>query len=380
MSPARAPLRIGVIGAGTAGLATAIALARDGHVVDVLEKHPAHATLGAGVLIQPQGVRALDALGVGAPFRAASVPIVRLHGLNERGWTLVDLRYGGREARAVSRAALGAVLLEAARAAGARLRFGCEVDELGIDGNEAFLRCGTASERYDVAVIANGASSGLATAAGMAVPSERYPWGALWGMFDVDHCPADLLQQRFHTARTMIGIMPTEMAAGKLRVSLFWSLHRDAVDAWRAAPLARWRERFLALWPEAAPVVNQIERHEQLTFAAYYHARPAVLARPPVCIVGDAAHAMSPQLGLGSTLAVQDALALAQALREDGAHAGLLRYSNERLCAVRTAQMLSRWLTPCFQADRDARWRDWLFAASLVVPGGRWLAMRSVAM
>lgn len=52
--------RIGIVGAGTAGLSTAIAFARAGHAVDVFEKHPSLATLGAGVLIQPQGVAALD--------------------------------------------------------------------------------------------------------------------------------------------------------------------------------------------------------------------------------------------------------------------------------------------------------------------------------
>ena len=43
---------VGIVGAGTAGLAAAIALARDGHRVTVFEKHAAMAPLGAGVLIQ----------------------------------------------------------------------------------------------------------------------------------------------------------------------------------------------------------------------------------------------------------------------------------------------------------------------------------------
>jgi len=57
MMPNGNSLEVGVIGAGTAGLATAIALARAGYAVTVFEKHRALAPLGAGILIQPQALR-----------------------------------------------------------------------------------------------------------------------------------------------------------------------------------------------------------------------------------------------------------------------------------------------------------------------------------
>ena len=44
-------LKIGIVGAGTAGLASAIALARAGHAVTVFEKHPSLTSLGAGLLM-----------------------------------------------------------------------------------------------------------------------------------------------------------------------------------------------------------------------------------------------------------------------------------------------------------------------------------------
>jgi 2-polyprenyl-6-methoxyphenol hydroxylase-like FAD-dependent oxidoreductase len=96
-------------------------------------------------------------------------------------------------------------------------------------------------------------------------------------------------------------------------------------------------------------------------------------------VIGDAAHAMSPQLGLGSTLAVQDALALANAVAAGGPIAGAAAYSSERLCAVRNYQMLSRALTPCFQADGNGLWRDLMFALGLKLPGVQRLMYRSIA-
>lgn len=63
---------------------------------------------------------------------------------------------------------------------------------------------------------------------------------------------------------------------------------------------------------------------------------------------------MSPQLGLGSTLAVQDALALANAVGAHGPIGGAAAYSNERLCGVRNYQMLSKALTPCSRPTATA--------------------------
>jgi 2-polyprenyl-6-methoxyphenol hydroxylase-like FAD-dependent oxidoreductase len=378
--PGAARLDIGIVGAGTAGLASAIALARAGHAVTVFEKHAGLSPLGAGLLIQPQGVEALDALGVGAAFRTASVPVTRLLGTCHRDWTLVDIRYGETEARGVSRAALSHVLLEAALSAGVRLRYGCEVDRVEVHDGLALLRVQGRERRCDLAVIADGAASRLPAQAGLAVASTTYEWGALWAMFEVAHWPDhSLLEQRYRTTREMFGLMPTARSDGRLTLSMFWSMRADQYEAWRQRPLEEWKRELLELWPGAEPVVSQIHSHGQFAFATYRHARAKRLANGPICVVGDAAHAMSPQLGLGATLAVQDALTLARAVHERGPLAGAAAYSRRRWCAVRGYQFLSKALTPCFQADGTGLWRDLMFAAGLKLPGVQHLMYRSIA-
>jgi 2-polyprenyl-6-methoxyphenol hydroxylase-like FAD-dependent oxidoreductase len=199
-------------------------------------------------------------------------------------------------------------------------------------------------------------------------------------MFDVaDWEGQALLEQRYQGTRRMFGLMPTAHVEGKLRLSLFWSLPCSEYAAWQAGAIDAWKDELRALWPQAAPVIDQILSHDQFTLATYRHARAKRLASGPVCVIGDAAHAMSPQLGLGSTLAVQDALALANAVVAGGAIAGAAAYSKERLCAVRNYQMLSRSLTPCFQADGNGLWRDLMFAFGLKLPGIQRLMVRSIA-
>lgn len=377
-SPAR--YRIGIIGAGTAGLATAIAFAQRGHSVDVFEKHPSLTGLGAGVLIQPQGVAALTELGVGSEFEAVSVPIERLLGVCHRGWKLVDIHYNDLQARAVSRSALGGVLRRACEINKVRFHFGAHVERVSVIDAQGAVWVNRIAHAFDVVVIANGAASCLPAESGLAVSSKLYPWGALWSLIDLPSWPDErILGQRFCTTRKMYGIMPTERIGDKLRVSFFWSLQRTGLQNWQATPIDTWKKELLEVWPESLPVVDQIRSHEQFAFATYYHAQPKRLAEPPVCVVGDAAHAMSPQLGLGSTLAVQDALALAAKVDEFGPVHGLTRYSANRLFAVRAYQALSKSLTPCFQADGGGLWRDLLFAGALCLPGTRYLMHRSIA-
>ena len=379
LMPNSNPLAIGIVGAGTAGLASAIALARLGHAVTVFEKHPALSPLGAGLLIQPQGVAALDALGVGAAFHAASVPVTRLLGTCHRDWTLVDIPYDELEARGVSRAALSQVLLDAALALGVDIRYGAPVGGITVEGQRATVHASEAVS-FDLVVIADGAASSLPAQVGLSVASTVYEWGALWAMFDVaDWDGQALLEQRYQGTRRMFGLMPTARVDGKLRLSMFWSLPCSEYAAWQAGAIDAWKGELRALWPQAAPVIDQIVSHDQFALATYRHARARRLAGGPVCVIGDAAHAMSPQLGLGSTLAVQDALVLANAVAANGPIAGAAAYSSERLCAVRNYQMLSKTLTPCFQADGNGLWRDLMFALGLKLPGVQRLMYRSIA-
>ena len=72
----------------------------------------------------------------------------------------------------------------------------------------------------------------------------------------------------------MLGLLPTGMGPDDAddvpHVSLYWSLRCEAVDAWRSAGLAAWKDEVLAMQPDAAPVLAQIEDPSQLTLAVYH--------------------------------------------------------------------------------------------------------------
>lgn len=65
-------LEIAVVGAGTAGAASAFFLARAGHRVTVFERVPIPSAVGAGILLQPTGMQVLQSLEtVGSRIGAA---------------------------------------------------------------------------------------------------------------------------------------------------------------------------------------------------------------------------------------------------------------------------------------------------------------------
>jgi 2-polyprenyl-6-methoxyphenol hydroxylase-like FAD-dependent oxidoreductase len=86
--------------------------------------------------------------------------------------------------------------------------------------------------------------------------------------------------------------------------------------------------------------------------ASYRDVRLPRLDFGRVVYVGDSGHAMSPQLGQGSNLALLDALALAAALREEpDLTRALPAYSRARRSQLRYDQLVNRLLTPFFQGD-----------------------------
>ncbi len=385
-------MKVGVVGAGTAGAAAALFLARAGFEVTVLERVVAPGPVGAGIVLQPTGQAVLAQLGLLDPILAGGARLDRLWCRTSGGRTLVDLRYAAIDARwfgiGLHRGALFETLYRAAKAEpGVAIETGCDVRGLRREGTHVFVTIADGSERgpFALLVVADGAVSELRGAAGLTARDRPYPWGALWFVADdPDRSFRDELYQVGLRARRLYGALPTGMAPGRSGpvVSLFWSLRADRVDAWRAAGLAPWKAEVIALDPRMAPLLDQIRDPAQVLFARY---RDIVMRRwhdDAVVFIGDAAHATSPQLGQGANLALCDAAALAEAIhRSRDVATALVAYAAARRRHLAYYQRMTRWLTPFFQSDsRVLGWlRDWLFPLGNALPPARGLMIRTMA-
>ncbi len=353
----RGKLRIAVIGAGTAGAASALFLARAGHRVSLFERVSEPAAVGAGILLQPTGMQVLRDLNLLDEVLAHGARIESLFGTNPKGRAVLDVRYRDWNAQAfglgLHRGALFSILWNALAPAGVDVRSGVSVDGLSQSPDAVGLTAaGRELGAFDCAVLADGTRSELRSRLAIAQRVDPYPWGALWAMVPDTGQFGGQLRQWFRGSRQMLGLMPTGRAYGSDTglLSLFWSLPAQVQSQWQAAGLDAWKAELLRLAP-IAPVLEQISDPAQLSFASYSDVQMARWHDQRVVCIGDCAHATSPQLGQGANLALIDARELAHCLQDSrGVPAALAHYSKRRRAHLQYYQRSSRWLTPFFQS------------------------------
>ncbi len=354
------------MGAGFAGLASATLLARAGHQVTVLEKFAQPKAVGAGVLVQPTGLAAIRQIGIEEVVLAHGARVDRLYGVNPRGQRVVDIQYQRWRPTSfglgLHRGVLFNALWRAAQVAGVVIETGTEVRRLGDLG------------QFDMRVMADGANSQLRQQTGVSVRDTLYPWGAVWAVLpDPDRHYGSTLWQWYRQANQMLGIMPTGLAPGSdvPVVSLFWSVRANQYQALQDSGLHSWKNSVLALNPACAELLCSITSLDQLTWAGYHDVVMPRYHTSSDVVIGDAAHATSPQLGQGTNLALLDALALARSVeRADDVASALADYTRIRKGHLHFYSQASRLLTPLFQSNLTVLpWlRDGLMAQSVKWP------------
>lgn len=371
------PLQIAVVGAGTAGLAAAVFLARQGHALTVFERAPAPSAVGAGITLQPTGQWVLVQLGL---LQAIEAQATRVDGLLVRridGKPIVDLRYADVSPSlyglGLHRGVLFAALWDAAKQA-CTIHTNVEVSQLPLSGSgrNVIAQSGQYGS-FDLIIVADGANSKLQP---FAAPTRAttYPWGALW---HVAPDPGGTLTndarvvQGVDGARNFLGLLPTGRAPNgdAALVSLFWSIRADAVAAWRERGLGVWKDAARRLLPQCEPILHGITDTNQLFFTSYRDVTMQRWHGERIVVLGDAAHATSPQLGQGANLALLDAHALSEALARWPLEEALPAYTRNRRHHVAYYQFATRALTPFFQSDSRVAG----IVRDALMPMSRWL-------
>lgn len=350
-------LSIGVVGAGIGGLTAALALARHGHAVTLIERRPGFSEVGAGLQLSPNASRILTELGLGAALRRVVTEPRRVVVRDIRtGREIGQIALGpfmrerfGAPYWVTHRADLQTILLDAVRSMPSiRLVMGRTVDEAteaasGVTAGLVTAKGAREEASFDLLIGADGVWSKIRrTLGGAAAPTYRgyVAWRAT---LDRSLAPASLsgdetglwLGPRGHVVHYPI-------AGGGLINVVAIEESRDPVDGW-ADPGDG--VELMARYAAAAPDLRKLLAvpSQWLRWSLFDH--PAgMMARGRIALLGDAAHPVLPFLAQGAALAIEDAATLASLLRQDGRSIPqvLSRYEAERLSRVRRVQGAAR--------------------------------------
>lgn len=304
-------MRVLIVGAGIAGLALATAVRRPDVEVEVVERTDLQPS-GTGLYLPANAVRALRRLGIGPAVAARGNPIRRQRLLDHRGRVLADLDlariWGGvDDCLAIHRADLHDLLTESAKPISVRL----ETPVVGVvDSAPAHVTFadGT-SGTYDLVVGADGVHSTIRGQILGGAPARSV--GLHCWRFVADGFP-DITDWTVMLGR---GISFLTVALGGGRVYCYADANTGVLTPGPAGRIgavgADWRERFT----DFAGHVPQLLGHAS---GAYYapveEVAPPIWVGQRVALIGDAAHATSPNMAQGAAMAVEDALVLADAL------------------------------------------------------------------
>jgi 2-polyprenyl-6-methoxyphenol hydroxylase-like FAD-dependent oxidoreductase len=306
-------LRVLVVGAGIAGLGAARALRQRGFAADVVERDPAWAHTGAGIYLPGNAARALCALGLESAVAERGSLIRHQRLCDHRGRLLADIDLAALwgdvgPCLALHRADLHAVLASHGDPVPARM--GVSLQGLSQQDETVTVEFHNGSAgRYDLVIGADGIHSTvrrLAVGADLVRPVGQVAWRF------VTRCPPEVT-----TWTVLLGREVTFLAVpiGRGQVYCYCDAPTDSAPRPESEEVTGRLGELLTGFADPVPAIL-----DTLGPGGAVHLAPieeVTLDRwsvGSVLLIGDAAHATSPNMAEGAAMALEDGLVLAECL------------------------------------------------------------------
>ena len=336
-------LEISVIGAGLAGLTSAIALAEKGNKVTLFEAAPVLGDVGAGITLAPNAMRGMEYIGVDSEISECGIePTTQTidHWQDARLILEVERsntreKYGSAYVY-IHRADLHSILTRAASNAGVQIVLGKELASIDCAGDKPVINFadGTTSSSASLVIGADGLKS---QARKLFAPQPAYFTGHIAYRAIAKAAPE--IQALINQPGMHIGpgkmVVRYPLRKGTL-VNLVFFARQDGwtEDGWAIpAGVEELRSIYKGWNNEVQSLIGAIQTDTIFKWAINAHQPLKTWCiEDKVTLIGDSAHAMTPFLGQGAAMSIEDAIVFVRAL--DSAKTvseGLQKYQNARL-------------------------------------------------
>jgi len=311
---------VAVVGAGGGGAVLALALAKQGIRTIVLDHAPGPPKGLRGEILQPNGQKVLDQLGVLQSLPKNAIRSVRhFHFCRTGGKRLCSIDYGDLPApynRAVvtlPNVAHHAIVDAVLQQPSVSLRYGTSFTGLLREGGRVVGLTtqgpdGARNIRAKVVVGADGAFSKVREALGIPADVHLYAEGYLIAILDSD---GSLSESYYYVGRHQIlGLFP---ATGK-KVYLFYMIPSGSLEAVKQRGIPALQRAWTAIAPQFESLFKDLTDWDQTAYMPTGRVRTPTWVADGACLIGDAAHAMNPHASQGRMQAMVDAMTLADLL------------------------------------------------------------------
>jgi FAD-dependent urate hydroxylase len=325
-----AGLRVLVVGAGIAGLGAARALRQHGITADVIERGTAWAHTGAGIYLPGNTARALRTLGLESAVAELAAPISRQLFCDHRGNVLADVDLAALwgdvgPCLALHRADLHSVL--ASYGEPVSVRMGRSLRRLSQHDDTVTVEFDDVSVgHYDLVIGADGIHSEvrrLVLSADAVQPVGHIAWRF------VTTCPAEVTTWTVLLGR---GATFLAMPIGEGRVYCYCDAFASRIALADSDDVIALLAGLLRDFGEPVPsMLNSLTTDNAVHVAPIEEVILDRWSRGSVLLVGDAAHATSPNMAEGAAMALEDGLVLAECLASgDGVEQTVARFQARR--------------------------------------------------
>jgi 2-polyprenyl-6-methoxyphenol hydroxylase-like FAD-dependent oxidoreductase len=328
--------RVLVVGSGIGGATAAYALAQAGVETHCIDIQPTRSTVGSGICLLHNTMRALSEIGLAEPCLGSGLKFEVFKQHDAAGKLLMS--NPTPPGIGIRRPELARILETAASEAGATMERGLTADTVDDRGGRVEVRFSDGREAaYDLVVAADGAYSKLRE---QFFGPEHRVWFAgqsAW-RFNAPRPPEvdGFCLYRSRDGKRTVGALPTSKEA----CYLFFLENSAQHMHWPDDQLdVLVRERLAEF---TAPVIQ--DSLAQVTTPQQVLVRPfdVTLVQAPwhrgrIVMLGDSAHSPTPQMTSGGGMAIEDAVVLAQCVRDlPDVEEAMVSYSKRRFERVST--------------------------------------------